>query len=607
MPRLLINHPWPALAAVILTTAVLPAVQALENSSPTTPGSLSAHVYSNSAAELFWERSSDDGFVLEYNILRNGALIDTRDALSFFDNSLHTGIDYTYSIVAVDSDGNHSASSNICVRTDGDCQAVDTGNNGAGDTLPAGLHASVYSATAAELFWDRGAAAAVYTVSRDGTTIGTTNGTSFFDDSRTPGIDYTYVVSTTSSSPAGIFVGADGTTKLITDPHEPPVTDPESPSGADLFSNKRVVLYSANAGELFWDRPPAIAGVIDTAVERNGVMLGSTTGTSFFDDTRDPGQVYTYELIAFSMDGLELGQAMVSDPEGGLDGPNNPIPTFLSPIIRQDNFHELLTLVVSVFSGNAYGPTVIALPNYSDSAFAFGSRIDSVAANLSCTNGGTVDIVPFQFGVREVTTGWDFLFDNCLDGDTLISGDLKRRIVSTVSVQSSGLTIDTPDRQVEYSGAIERKFTASRDGGPSRSFRADEVNLLLAEDNRVFELINATTSLETALPFSATMNGSFRFRSALAQKRVLSVEVTEPFDFSWGPDREYRYPNFQSGKLVISAEDGSSITIDASEGGQSDFRFRLWFNGTEVDDSARYYSNWFALKDAFTSFTPILR
>ena len=87
-----------------------------------TPPVLSGQDYSSSAIEITWTASSDsDGAVVEYEVVRtsNGQNITHRtNGRSWWQDDLSANTEYTYSVKAVDNDGNRSANSNvITVRT----------------------------------------------------------------------------------------------------------------------------------------------------------------------------------------------------------------------------------------------------------------------------------------------------------------------------------------------------------------------------------------------------------------------------------------------------------------------------------------------------------
>ena len=102
----------------------------------------------------------------------------------------------------------------------------------------------------------------------------------------------------------------------------PGIPDPEEAPPAP--TNARLEVYSGTAAELFFDRAPASANVIETEISRDGVTIGSTDGTSFFDPNRTPGRSYAYELIALSASGgrssaTAVGETTTPAPGTGSD------------------------------------------------------------------------------------------------------------------------------------------------------------------------------------------------------------------------------------------------------------------------------------------------
>lgn len=75
---------------------------------PSTPMNLSASVYSGTAIELFWDRSTDDTVVSAYDVYQNGVMYRTVDGNSFYDDQLMPGTTYEYSVVAIDNMANES-------------------------------------------------------------------------------------------------------------------------------------------------------------------------------------------------------------------------------------------------------------------------------------------------------------------------------------------------------------------------------------------------------------------------------------------------------------------------------------------------------------------
>jgi len=79
---------------------------------------LNGIAYSSSSLEIFWDRaSSSDALVTAYEIFRDGVLVDTLDALSFFDESLDDETEYEYEVRAIDSNGAQGPSATVTVST----------------------------------------------------------------------------------------------------------------------------------------------------------------------------------------------------------------------------------------------------------------------------------------------------------------------------------------------------------------------------------------------------------------------------------------------------------------------------------------------------------
>ncbi len=116
---------------------------------PSTPGNIRATVYSREAAEVFWDRSIDNGSVL-YEVFRNGVSMGVVDALGVFEDQLQPGTLYSYQVSAIDNDGNRSAYAVVNFTTN----EIDPPVASRPET-PSNLRFIVYSRTAAELFWDR--------------------------------------------------------------------------------------------------------------------------------------------------------------------------------------------------------------------------------------------------------------------------------------------------------------------------------------------------------------------------------------------------------------------------------------------------------------------
>jgi len=406
----------------LFTTLLLPFliwVQAAAADQPDIPGNLRAAVYSTSAAEIFWDRQSPGAHAVNrYEISRDGILLDTRDALSYFDDTLSPGIRYSYAVRAIDSAGNRSAAASVTLTTNGSRQE--------GPEAPASLRGEVYSSTALELFWLRAAPGTRYEVFRDGQRLVNTDGISFFDNHLIA--RHTYIYNVVAIDAQGNRSSEASTITLSTGPVPPGI---EVPAPA----NARLDVYSSTAVELFWDRPPASAQVVSTRVTREGVEIARTNGTSYFDSSRSPGQNYTYELTAIDRTGAQSASVLVSDMSMEPLINANSDEVMLREVValaNEDEFdairetsRELVSRLVSLVAtvqyqgyASANGLTYVA---GSSSGRYVGGLLDG--GLFTCDAGGSVQVprVSFSMGAGATT----LLFDECVLDSDIFNGEIE--------------------------------------------------------------------------------------------------------------------------------------------------------------------------------------
>lgn len=98
--------------------------------SPSAVPELSGVAYTDTEAELFWERATDsDGVIVGYNIHRDESLLArTLDATSYFDDTATPGTTHTYSVIAVDNSNNFSEASEITISIPEQYDALNSEN-----------------------------------------------------------------------------------------------------------------------------------------------------------------------------------------------------------------------------------------------------------------------------------------------------------------------------------------------------------------------------------------------------------------------------------------------------------------------------------------------
>ncbi len=282
-------------AGIILTgfSLLLSSVSA-NAAAPSAPGSLRYENYSKTSGEVFWNRATDDGLVVAYEIKVNNTIIGKRDVLSYYMNPLVNGQSYTVVVTSIDNQGNRSTPASVSFVAGGATTTTPPATGGL--AAPTGLKASVYSATSAEIMWTRPTTFGLsYEVSRNGTVMATTTGISYYDNTLTAGTAYTYKVvainrsgnrSPAASVSVNTSTGSTGGGGTVT----PPTSTLAAPTGL------KASVYSATSAEIMWTRPTTVG--LSYEVSRNGSVVTTTTGISYYDKSLTPATSYTYKVVA---------------------------------------------------------------------------------------------------------------------------------------------------------------------------------------------------------------------------------------------------------------------------------------------------------------------
>ncbi len=158
------------------------------NPSIAAPDKLRGEVYSSTALELFWNRVTGSG--VQYEISRNGDVLGLIEGNSLFQSDLQPGAEYLFSVRTVIGE-QRSAPVTISLQTRG------SSGNAALVPTPVFTGSSRYSSTAVEIFWQRPPAsspAVTYELQRNGVSVKTLDGVSYFDDMASSNTVWTYTV-----------------------------------------------------------------------------------------------------------------------------------------------------------------------------------------------------------------------------------------------------------------------------------------------------------------------------------------------------------------------------------------------------------------------------
>ena len=495
-------------------------------------------------------------------------MLGTFDALSLVEPSLVQDTAYRYGVTAIDTAGQRSATATVTLVTP--LARPDLGPVNPEVTF------EVYSGTAAELFWRRPARRLIYTVVRDGTLLYEGDATSFFDDGLEPGRTYAYDVQ------ASDFQGGVSPITRVTlttrggeggdqGGGTPPETGPvRAPAGL------RATVYSVSAAELFWERRPAPGPAYE--VSRDGAVLGTTDGTSFFDDAIPSIGRYRYEVVAIGPDGSRSAPAVANVEVGGGAGAPGPGPDDpAAPAISADNYVEVLTYAFEIYTGRRFGAEILALPGFPVETLDYEppgrERDGTVTVVGECEGGGTVVLAETVTGERQTTRTRDYDFEGCRQGARRYEGDFVERDFGNYQLESTGLEVVEGERVARFSGFLGYMPRSNRDGGPSRTYGVRDVDYAI-EGASPATLADASFDYLFVLGgFRFALEGGYRVASAFTGGAELVASTPEPLEFLLGDDPSFQAdgsrpesPRFATGTLRLEADDGSSLTLEADNG-----------------------------------------
>jgi chitodextrinase len=232
--------------------------------------------------------------VAGYNIYRDGVQIASMGPVTTFQNTgLSPSTDYTYTVEAVNGNGNRSARSNVArART---MPAPDT----TVPSTPNGLTATPASSTQINLSWTAATdnvGVTGYNVYRGGTLIATLGAvTTFQNTGLTAFTTYTYTVQAfdAAGNTSGQSSSVSATTQAIAD-----TTPPSTPAGLAATA------VSASQINLSWTAATDNVGVTGYNVYRGGTLIATLGAVTTFQNTGlTASTTYSYTVRAFDAAG----------------------------------------------------------------------------------------------------------------------------------------------------------------------------------------------------------------------------------------------------------------------------------------------------------------
>ena len=422
-----------AVAVALSLLGVSQFAVAQSDSPPSSPTDLATARYDGAGGELFWSRSTDDIGVQGYEVTVNGRSVGVLDATSYYDASLDATTAFTFTVTAIDSAGQRSGTVSVILNSPGDSSTS--------VPSPANLTGTVYSSTAAELFWTRSDIPGLqYEVLRDGDVVATTDGTSYFTDDLAPNQSYNFEVIAIDGSGARSEASV---VSLLTNPGEgggAPST-PENTFAEITPANLRLTVYSSTAAELFWTPPTEFTSLIQSnEVRRNGVLVATLQGfglRSYFDSDREPGTSYTYEVTAVAAQGT--ASAQVSDTTT----PVTPIPPTAPSLDIPADVLATLDATFEIINGESLATTILIIDRLAS---------QSARADLGFRETGETSVN---------SNGFNSNVSDCPNGGQLLDSIIDEDVSTTVEIEA----IDCAVGSVVFSFFSQNTRSSEPDSG----------------------------------------------------------------------------------------------------------------------------------------------
>jgi chitodextrinase len=267
----------------ILGSTVNSTITIKDNTSPSTPTSLSVGTRTATSISFSWNASTDNVGVTGYTIYRNGTPINTTTSTNYTDSGLTPSTSYSYRVAAYDAAGNDSAQSTALSTS----TTADTTK----PSVPTGLSAGTRTVTSIAFSWSASTdnvAVTGYKIYRDGTQIATTASRSYTDNGLTPGSPFSYTVAAYDAAGNTSLPSTALSTATLADS-----TAPTVPTGLSASN------ITSSSVRLSWTASTDNVGVAGYNVYRDNVKIASTVSTNYTDTGLSPGATYTYTIAAY--------------------------------------------------------------------------------------------------------------------------------------------------------------------------------------------------------------------------------------------------------------------------------------------------------------------
>ncbi|SHI53768.1 fibronectin type III domain-containing protein [Pseudozobellia thermophila] len=288
-----------ALAVITEKEAELPE----NNQPPAIPTELSVSDITTTSIRLNWKADSDSDQEHRFKVFQNDILIGNTTASAYEVNGLSPNTEYSFSVSAIDGEGNESArSTSIAATTEAEDRIEEDVE---APTVPTGLLADGVSETAIELSWTPSTdnvGVAGYRVFMGGELAATVEGLRYNVSNLAPGTEYSFAVSSFDAvgneSRQSVALSVSTAEEVVVD--NTPPTAPRN-LGAQEVSQTTV--------DLVWEAATDDYGVVGYRLYQNGGYLAESSSTYYRVSGLDPATTYRYAVSAIDAEGNESEQS----------------------------------------------------------------------------------------------------------------------------------------------------------------------------------------------------------------------------------------------------------------------------------------------------------
>jgi len=167
-----------------------PIVDPVDTEAPTAPTEVSISNVGENSLDLSWKASTDNVRVTGYNVYKGDFRLAFTNSTSFNVGELNPGIEYSFSVTAIDEKGNESTHSSPAVTT---TRSLDT----EAPSVPTGLRTTALTGYSIDITWDASTdntGVAGYRVWLNGSEIGTSTNNIYAISSLSPNTNYALAI-----------------------------------------------------------------------------------------------------------------------------------------------------------------------------------------------------------------------------------------------------------------------------------------------------------------------------------------------------------------------------------------------------------------------------